>query len=290
MIKKFIDIKDLSIKEIKKILNLSNSNIKNNCLKNKTIGLAFDNPSTRTRISFIRNIVDLKGNFLELDMNKLNLSRYETLEDTATMFALYLDGFIFRSNKHSKLELFSNNFRKPVINAMTDISHPCQAISDYYTLTSHFKIKKIKIIWLGDITNVLMSLIDLANKLKIFDIHIVSSKNIIKKKRIEENSHIKLFDEIPFKLLNKYHCVMTDTFSSMNDKYSKNKISILKKFQVNESVMKFTNSNCVFMHCLPAKIGSEVTRDIIYGKKSIVTKQAKNRMIVQKGILKWLGI
>lgn len=288
--KNFLDIKNLDKLKINKIFSLASSELKNNCLKNKTIGLMFDNPSTRTRISFIRAIQNLKGNYIEIDPSKLNLSRYETLEDTAKMLSLYLDGFIFRSNSYKKLDLFKNNFDKPIINAMTDLSHPCQAISDYYTLINHFKKNKIKIIWFGDITNVLISLIQLSEIFKKLIIHIVTSKNIVNEKQIIEKENIKIHHSVPYKYLDKFDCVMTDTFTSMNDKFSKKKMISLKQFQVNNKIMNLTNNSCVFMHCLPAKVGSEVSDDVINGKKSIILKQAENKMIVQKGLLKWLNI
>lgn len=285
-----IDINLLTKSQIEKIFSYSNSNIKKDCLKNKTIGLMFDNPSTRTRLSFVKAINDLKGNVLEIDPNKLNLSRYESMEDTAKMFSLYLDAFIYRCNSHSKFQIFSKNFDKSIVNAMTDMTHPCQALSDYYTLVNRFKKKVIKIIWLGDITNVLMSLIQLAEIFNNLELHVVSTKKIVLNKKIKKHKFLKIYYSIPYEIMKKFDCIMTDTFTSMNDKYLKNKTLSLKKFQINQRLMDLTNDKCVFMHCLPAKIGFEVTKEIIYGSRSIIIEQAKNRMVVQKGILKWLNI
>ena len=291
--KKLLNISDLNNIDFHQIIDHAEKlNIDNDqLLLNKNIGLIFEKNSTRTRLSFQVGINQLGGNYIDINLDDLNLKRFESYEDTFEIMSCYLDCLIFRTNDHKKLETAFKYFKKPVINALSDISHPCQAISDLYTLKEHFgTINDMKIAWFGDMNNVLFSLaealfflnnttIDVFTNEKIFD----QNKNLFSKIN-NINFHFSLKSNI----ISNADCIMTDVFSSMNDK--KNKDLLLSNFQVNEGTMSQTKSNCVFMHCLPAKIGSEVTENVIKGKKSIVLKQAKNRMISQRGILKWLNI
>ena len=197
----------------------------------------------------------------------------------------------FRTTDHKKLDLAKKYFKKPIINALSDLSHPCQAISDIYTLRDHFqKEDGFKIVWCGDMNNVLFSLIE---SLEFLDF---SKIDIFTNKKIFDSSHHDFFksDKISYhfelndQILASADCVMTDVYNSMNDKEDKERI--LKKFMVNQELMNKTPKSAVFMHCLPAKIGSEVSNEVLKGPKSIVLKQATNRMVAQRGILKWLEL
>lgn len=291
--KNLLNISDLLLQDLQTILihaDELNSSL-DNCLQGKNIGLIFEKNSTRTRLSFKVGINQLDGNYIDIRLDELNLQRIESYEDTFEIMSCYLDCLIFRTTDHSKLDLASKFFKKPIINALSNISHPCQAISDIYTLKEHFgTLNGLKIVWMGDINNVLFSLIETSILLGNIKIDIFTDENIYNtvKKSIPISTNINFHFEVDENILRSSQCIMTDVFNSMNDFYDKEQI--LNRFQVNKQIMSFTNSETIFMHCLPAKIGSEVTEDVIRGKKSVVLQQAKNRMIAQRGILKWLNI
>ena len=291
--KNLLNISDLNQNDFDSILQFADdlNNQTDQTLTNKNIGLIFEKNSTRTRLSFQVGINQLDGNYIDVRFEELNLNRFESYEDTFEVMSCYLDYLVFRTTDHKKLELAHKFFKKPIINALSDISHPCQAISDIYTLKKYFgTINDLNIVWMGDMNNVLFSLIEVISftnntKIDVFtdeQIYLRNKNNFNINKNI--NFHFNLNEEI----INKANCIMTDVFTSMNDK--ENKEYLLSKFQVNDKIMSITNKKSVFMHCLPAKIGSEVTEGVIKGNKSIVITQARNRLIAQKGILKWLSI
>lgn len=291
--KNLLNISDLNQSDFDEILKFANEiDINNeNCLSGKNIGLIFEKNSTRTRLSFQVGIRQLKGNYIDIKLNELNLQRIETFEDTFEVMSCYLDCIIFRTTDHEKLKLAFNFFNKPIINALSNLSHPCQAISDIFTLREHFKKKdNFEIVWLGDLNNILYSHIECLNFLKNSRIHIITDKKIYEKNKkfLQLSDQIKINFELDEKILKNADCIMTDVYNSMND--TEDKEPILKKFQVNQNLMNMTSDKTIFMHCLPAKIGSEVTKDVIKGEKSIVLQQAKNRMVAQRGILKWLNL
>ena len=291
--KNLLNISDLSKNDFDSILNLAKS-IKpynEDCLKNKNIGLIFEKNSTRTRLSFQVGIKQLQGNYIDINLDQLNLNRFESFEDTFEIMSCYLDCLVFRTTDHKKLEIAKKYFSKPIINALSDMSHPCQAISDIYTLQQHFgSADNLNIVWMGDINNVLFSLIETINFLENTKINICTDRKIFDKHQFnyKNNKNVNFYYDVDLNILKNADCVMTDVFNSMNDKEDKE--ILLKKFQVNKEIMSNTKSSSVFMHCLPAKIGSEVTQEVIKGPKSITLKQAQNRMVAQRGILKWLDL
>ena len=291
--KKLLNISDLKRNDFKEIIGFAESlsNQNENFLSNKNIGLIFEKSSTRTRLSFQVGINQLKGNYIDVRFDELNLNRFESYEDTFEVMSCYLDYLVFRTTDHKKLELAYKFFKKPIINALSDLSHPCQAISDIYTLKETFgTIDNLNIVWMGDMNNVLFSLLEVVDFTKNTKVDVFTDKKIYSqnKDNFNLNDHINFHFEINENIISKANCIMTDVFTSMNDKEDKEKI--LSKFQVNDKIMSVTDEKSVFMHCLPAKVGSEVTEDVIKGKKSIVLTQAKNRLVAQKGILKWLSI
>ena len=292
--KNFLNISDVSKSEFLSIIENAQNLIskKEPVLNDKNIGLIFEKNSTRTRLSFQVGINQLQGNYIDINLESLNLNRFETFEDTFEMMGCYLDAIVFRTTDHKKLELAKKYFKKPIINALSDVSHPCQAVSDIFTLQEQFsRINNLKIVWMGDMNNVLYSLVEAAEYLDDVFIDIFTDEKIYQEKIeiFKKFSHISINHEINTDLLERCDCVMTDVFLSMNDNDS-DKESLLKRFQVNSKVMSITKDEAVFMHCLPAKIDSEVAEDVIKGPKSIVVKQAENRLHSQKGILKWLDI
>ncbi len=291
--KKLLHISDLKQKDFDDIMRYSIelNTTKENLLSNKNFGLIFEKNSTRTRLSFKVGINQLNGNYIDIRFDELNLNRFESYEDTFEVMSCYLDYLIFRTTDHNKLELAYNFFKKPIINALSDKSHPCQAISDLYTLKENFgTINDLNIIWMGDMNNVLFSLIEAISFTNNTKVDVFTDKEIYLQNKdifnLNENTNFHF--DIDESIISRANCVMTDVFTSMNDKEDKE--NLLSKFQVNSKIMSMTNKNSVFMHCLPAKIGSEVTEDVIKGEKSIVLTQAKNRLVAQKGILKWLNI
>ena len=289
--KKLLNISDLNQNDFDEIIDYAESLSNENLLTNKNIGLIFEKNSTRTRLSFQVGINQLNGNYVDVRFEELNLNRFESYEDTFEVMSCYLDYLVFRTTDHKKLELAYKFFKKPIINALSDISHPCQAISDMYTLKERFgTLNNLNIIWMGDMNNVLFSLIEVISFTKNTKVDVFTDEKIFLKNKdiFNINENINFHFEINESIISKGNCIMTDVFTSMNDKEDKE--NLLSKFQVNDQIMSLTNEKSVFMHCLPAKIGSEVSEDVIKGEKSIVLAQARNRLVAQKGILKWLSI
>ena len=291
--KSLLNIKDLKREDIFSILNFSRD-LKSNDqkpLKNLNIGMLFEKYSTRTRLSFHTAICSLGGEPIKLDFDEMNIKRIESFEDTFDILSCYIDMIVYRTDSHKKLEIAKKYFNKPIINALSDISHPCQAISDIYTLNEHYgSLENITISWFGDMNNVLLSLCEITNMIGNINVNIFTHESIYKdKSNIFKFDNINFYHEIDKNLISQTDCFMTDVFTSMNDK-DQFKEGLLKKFQINSDIINMGKKNSIFMHCLPANINSEVTLDVIKGKQSIVKRQAYNRYVAQKGILKWLSI
>lgn len=286
MLKSLLNISDLNLIELEEILNVKKDEIK---LKGKNIGLLFEKPSTRTRLSFAVGIKHLGGEAIELRFEDLNISRNESFEDTFRAMNCYLDGIIYRTTNHSRLSRASMFFSKPIINALSDISHPCQALSDLYTLKEYFGSLNLNILWMGDMNNVCFSLVESANLISDLKLTICSPLSISESINWKMKSNIIVtnnLDDIDFESIN---CVMTDVHISMNDKESHQKAEMLKPYSVTTDLMSKTSQNCIFMHCLPAKIGFEVSEEVFKSDKSIVWRQAYNRMVTQKNLLQLIS-
>lgn len=295
MILDLINLDELKRFDYLKIFSLaekaSNNKYPDQLLKKKNIGLIFENLSTRTRLSFQSAIFKLGGNPIEINFSNLNLNKFESFMDTIQMFDCYLDAIVYRTTEHKKLVFTKKYFHKPLINALSEKIHPCQTLTDLFTIYQHFGNLNLEISWFGDINNVLYGLIDSTKVFKNIKINIFSSKKIIKKNKfLSSYKNINLLSDFDYDVIKRSKVIMTDVFISMNDKHSKEKEKSLLRFQVNKKIMDLTSQNAVFMHCLPAAIGKEVTEDVIRGPKSITIRQAKNRMFVQMGLLQWLNI
>ena len=285
MIKNIFNISDLSKENILAILR-ENRDIK--VLKDKSIGLLFEKYSTRTRLSFSVGISSLGGNTVDIRFDELNISRDESLEDTFRAMNCYLDGLVYRTNNHKKLIQASAYFKKPIINALSDISHPCQILSDLFTLQEHFGSLNCHILWMGDMNNVCFSLVEAVNLIDGLSLTICSPNLISSKKEWSINSNILVVNTPEDVELKSVNCVMTDVFVSMNDDNSDEKITLLKPYIVNSELMSKTASKSIFMHCLPAKVGFEVSEKVFYSPQSIVWRQAYNRMVAQKKLLQFI--
>ncbi len=286
MVKNFFQISDLTRDQLLRII-LPKEN--KPLLKEKNIGLIFEKYSTRTRLSFTVGISQLGGNPIEIKFEDLNFNRKESFEDTLKALNCYLDGLIYRTTEHNRLLESSKYFNKPIINALSDISHPCQIISDLYTLYERFKTLKLNILWMGDMNNVCFSLVEAVNIIQDINLTICTPRSISDKVKWQMNKNIVIENNPSNLYLNKVNCVMTDVFISMNDKESIEKIELLKKYSVKADLMSKTLKDSIFMHCLPAKVGLEVSEDVFRSTKSIVWRQAYNRLVAQNNLMQLIN-
>ena len=285
MVNNFFNISDLTKEEIFKVLK---SNKGDKTLESKSIGLLFEKHSTRTRLSFAVGISSLGGNAVDIRFEELNYGRYESFEDTFRAMDCYLDGLIYRTDDHRKLLDASSYFKKPIINALSEVSHPCQSLSDLFTLNEHFGSLNCHILWMGDMNNVCYSLIEAVNTIEELSLTICTPSSISKSKDWKLNSKISVVESLENTLLDSVNCVMTDVFLSMNDDKNDEKVLTLKNYCVTSNLMLKTHPNSVFMHCLPAKVGFEVSDEVFRSDKSIVWRQAYNRMVAQKKLLQYI--
>ena len=281
----FFNISDLTKENINRIFKTTE---KSRCLESKNIGLLFEKYSTRTRLSFIVGISNLGGNAINIRFEELNISRDESFEDTFRAIDCYLDGLVYRTDAHNKLIQASSFFKKPIINALSNESHPCQILSDLLTLKEQFGSLDVHILWMGDMNNVTYSLVEAANLIDEISLTICAPEQISSAINWKMNSNIEIVSNLESVDLDQVNCVMTDVFISMNDEDSDEKISLLKPYCVNSELMAKTASNSIFMHCLPAKVGLEVSEEVFRSSKSIVWRQAYNRMVAQQKLLQFI--
>ncbi len=290
--KHFIDIENFKKTEIDKIISIAKK-IKQNpkkyslSCKNKTLGLIFEKQSLRTRLSFNVGMQKLGGYVLELQSKDIGFdNKREKAEDVLNVLSQYIDCLMIRNNNHKQIVNLSKKNILPIINGLTEYSHPCQILGDFLTLQEKFKnYKNLSIAWIGDYNNVLRSLIHLQN-IYNFKLNVIIPNQIFKNYKNEflkcKNKNMKYFDD-PFEGVKKSNCIMTDVWVSMGEK--NNKTKYFKNFTVNKKIMSNALKNAIFMHCLPAKRGKEVTSDVLDGTNSVVLQQAKNRMYIQQAIL-----
>ena len=260
-------------------------------LQNKTLAMIFEKPSTRTRVSFETGMFQLGGHALTLSPNDLQLSRGESIADTAKTLSRYVNVVMARVYDHKSLETFARNSSIPIINGLSDSFHPCQILADLMTIKEHKKnLKKIKIAWIGDGNNVCNSLILGCAKLRInLSVAIPDGYepdfDVIK---IGKDAEILEVSDNPELAVKDADVVMTDTFVSIHNTNSDRVKKFLPKFQVTQSLMNNAKKDAIFMHCLPAKRDQEVTSDVIDGSQSVVWDEAENRLHVQKALLVYL--
>jgi len=293
--KDLLTLDELSSNELSKIIDLG-INLKKKLksgstkpiLKNKTLAMIFEKPSTRTRVSFETGMAQLGGNVLNLSSNELQLSRGESIEDTARSLSGYVDVIMARVYDHKMLETLASSASVPVINGLSDSFHPCQILADLMTIKEKMKkLKGLKVAWIGDGNNVCNSLIYGCAKVGI-NISIATPKgfepNAKVIKKCKKNIKIEITTK-PEDALKNADVVMTDTFMSIHNTDKKRENKFLPVYQVNSSLMKKAKRNAIFMHCLPAKRGKEVTSSVIDGSQSVIWDQAENRLHTQKALL-----
>mgnify|MGYP003312111892 CR=1 FL=1 len=226
------------------------------------------------------------GHCIELNASSIGFGKRESHEDVIRALSQYIDILMIRNDDHNIIKHLSSLNVLPIINGLSDYSHPCQILSDLLTLSEKLgNIKKQKICWVGDYNNVLRSLIEL-QCIYNFKLNVVLPREILRRynSKIIKNKNLNVTNIINEGVKNA-NCVMTDAWVSMGENNSKKKY--FKNYQVNKDVMKKSSKDAIFMHCLPVGRGEEVTDDIIDGDKSVVWKQAANRVHAQKSIIKW---
>ena len=295
MINHFVDISDFKKSELKSIISFAkriknNPNKYKNLLQNKSLGMIFEKQSNRTRLSFDIGMKKIGGNVIELDKKGIGFGKRESDSDMINVLSQYIDCLIIRNNDHSKIKELSRLNLLPIINGLSNFSHPCQILSDIFTIEEILgPIDKQNITWVGDINNVLISLLQ-ASHIFRFRLKIASPKALLLKNRslINKFKSINIsFCSDPLEAVKGTDCVMTDVWVSMGEKKSVKKKKIFKNFQVNENLMQHTHKKTIFMHCLPAHRNEEVVDSVIDSKKSVVWQQAQNRMYVQQSILNY---
>ena len=287
----FIDLKDLKKDQLIDLISLSLKWKNNNCaqfMKDRNVVLIFEKPSLRTRISFEVGINQLGGNSYLLNEKEMQLGERETVEDTARVLERYVDMVIIRCFGHDQLKKYAKISEIPVINALTDFSHPCQVVADLITIKEQLKdIENKKITWFGDCNNVLQSWIE-ASVILDFELNIGCPKGIIPNLNTiswanKINKKIKI-NHNPLQVSEGADCVITDTWQSMGDEGSVSE-EIYLPFQVNKNIMRQAKDNAIFMHCLPAYRDKEVSSEVLEGKQSVVFDEAENRLHAQKAIM-----
>jgi len=298
MKKDLISLKDLTPKEIEEIFILTDKLKQDKfskVLEGKTLALVFQKPSNRTRVSFEVGMYQLGGYSIYLGPEEINLGIRESVKDVAKTLSRYVDAIVLRTFEHKNVLEMAKYATVPVINGLSDFSHPCQVLSDIYTIREKFKkLKGIKLAYIGDgNNNVCHSLLFACPKVGI-NISIASPKDYQPQREVLKealrlsklnNTQVNLSDD-PFLAVKDADIIYTDVWISMGkEREAKIRKKIFKRFQVNRDLVSSAKRTCLIMHCLPAHRGEEITDEVIDSKNSIVFDQAENRLHVQKAIL-----
>ncbi len=298
----FLSIDDFDYSELRGMLNAAGSlkqrlkeGDRPQLLKDKVLAMIFERQSTRTRVSFDVGMRQLGGETIMLSGQEMQLSREETLSDTAKVLSRYVDAIMIRILSHADLLELSEAASVPVINGLTRRAHPCQIMADLMTFEEHRgNIKGAKVAWVGDSNNVLHSWVNAA---ELFECHltIATPEEYSPEKDLMDDirragEFVKLIED-PREAVEGADLVITDTWVSMGDVDIAERRRVLKPYQVNTSLMALADKNALFMHDLPAHRGDEVTDEVIDGPQSVVWDEAENRLHAQKAILCWaLGV
>ena len=285
----FLNLSDFSSSEVESLLiealSIKNNKDKNNLLKGKYLALIFEKASTRTRVSFEVGMTQLGGKAGFLGINDLQLGRGEPIEDTAKVISSMADAVVLRTHSHQTLDLFADHSSVPVINGLTNLSHPCQLLADLLTFYEcKGEIKDAKVTWVGDYNNVCFSYIE-ASKLFQFNLEIACPKTYWPStEEIQETG--ATFTEDVKAAVQDSDLITTDVWVSMGDEEdSENKIKEFNPYQISPTVMDLAKKEAIFLHCLPAIRGQEVSEDMFEDPRSKVWVQAENRLHAQKALL-----
>jgi ornithine carbamoyltransferase len=260
-------------------------------LAGRTLAMIFERPSTRTRVSFEVAMRQLGGDAIMLTADEMQLGRGETIGDTARVLSRYVDAIMIRMLDHEALAELAQHATIPVINGLTRRSHPCQVLADVMTFEEHRgPIRGKTVAWAGDSNNVLASWMHAAERFE-FSLRVASPPELKPKKWLLDWAKAADADIVvgsdPEAAVKGADCVVTDTWVSMGDKNGQRRHNLLKRYQVNARLVAKAKPEAIFMHCLPAHRGEEVTDEVIDGRQSVVFDEAENRLHAQKGILTW---
>ncbi|MFM6831896.1 MAG: ornithine carbamoyltransferase [Novosphingobium sp.] len=261
-------------------------------LAGHVLAMVFEKNSTRTRVSFDIAMRQLGGTALVLDAGTTQLGRGETVADTARVLSRMADAIMLRTDDHAKVEELARYASVPVINGLTDLSHPCQIMADLLTVIEHGKaLPGLEVAWLGDGNNVLNSIVEAAGLMK-FNVRIgvpegyESDSGFIEAARLA-GADVRVVRN-PTEAVRGADVVVTDTWISMGQAHAEAKLVAMEAYQVNEALMAHAKADALFLHCLPAHRGEEVTDAVIDGPRSVIWDEAENRIHAQKSILRWV--
>ncbi|WP_085906646.1 ornithine carbamoyltransferase [Kiloniella majae] len=293
--KHFLDLNQFEAPKLREILGygsqLKSGTISGRPLEGKSLAMIFEKPSTRTRVSFEVGINQLGGNAVLLDPSSSQMGHGETIADTARVLSRFVDAIMIRTSSEEILHELAEYATVPVINGLTDESHPCQLMADVMTYEEHRgAIAGKTVTWCGDGNNVATSWIHAATRFD-FELKLATPSELAPDQKALDwarslGGKISVTRSMDEAVQNS-DCIVADTWVSMGDKDAANRHNLLKPYQVDERVMSLAKSDALFMHCLPAHRGEEVVAEVIDGPQSVVFDEAENRLHAQKGILYW---
>lgn len=303
MPKHFLSLADIDAGDLRSILDEAHrikrarKGLPKGCLdpdapfKGETLALIFEKSSTRTRFSFDMAMRQLGGSSITATSNDMQIGRGETIEDTAKVLSRFVDGIMLRANSHETLTTLAHNSDVPVINGLTDYNHPCQIMADLQTLEERAgALKDMTLTWVGDGNNVAVSFINAAAKFG-YTLRVSCPEGYtVPGQTIEaaRNAGAKIETITdPLAACKNTDVVIADTFVSMGDTDAEKRLSDLMSHQVNDALMNAAAKNAIFLHCLPAHRGEEVTASVIDGPQSVVFDEAENRLHAQKAVIRW---
>jgi len=260
-------------------------------LKGRVLAMIFEKNSTRTRVSFDMAIRQLGGSSIIMEAGSMQLGRGETVADTARVLSRMVDAIMIRTDDHAKIEELARHATVPVINGLTDRSHPCQIVADLLTLVEHGKaLPGLELAWLGDGNNVLHSILEAAGLMK-FNVRYGVPEGYEPEAEFVEmaraaGSTVTLCRDAS-KAASGADVLVTDTWVSMGQAEAAEKLAAMRPYQVNAELMAHAQDDAVFLHCLPAHVGDEVSKDVFEGPHSVVWDEAENRIHAQKSVLRW---
>jgi ornithine carbamoyltransferase len=296
--KDFLTLLDITAEELQSVIERAfalkaGKNASSCPLIGKSIGIYFEKASTRTRISFQTGIYELGAHAIYINPNELQLGRGETVEDTARVLSRYLHGFVMRTFAHTKIKRFAENATIPVINGLTDLHHPCQALADLMTIKEKKgRLKGIRVGYIGDGNNVANSLIE-GSLLTGMNLVLACPRGYEPDARITENARsqgakINMVND-PVNALEGADVIYTDVWVSMGQETgAEKKKKVFKKYQLNKKLLSLARPDAIVMHCLPAHRGEEITDEVMDSSQSVVFDQAENRLHTQKALLEMI--
>jgi len=294
----FLELRDVAANDLRHIIDMSASFKRGECLDNnsrllsgRALAMIFEKPSTRTRVSFEVAMKQLGGHVVILSPNEMQIGRGETIADTARVLSRYVDVIMMRTNKVTKLSELASHAEIPVINGLTDHSHPCQLMADIMTFEEHRgDIAGKRIAWCGDGNNMSRSWVEAAARFG-FELRLACPTELappqdtIDWARSEGATIVSTTD--PNEAVDGVDCVVTDTWVSMGDSDADKRRNLLEPYRVDRRLMDLAAKDAIFMHCLPAHRDEEITAEILDGPQSVIWDEAENRLHAQKGILAW---